>query len=148
VIYQTARRRVNKEVSKNQVVSERFCKCKNEMVFSETPSCSSHFVIAQYFWCERSNHWQHILACINQKKKDSPICQKCPQCEEEIFEIAAGRNLHELFGIQRRTIIEEAETDSRPKLKLKIRNEESESKPKLKLRSEDDSSENRNTGSG
>jgi len=150
VIFQKAAKRNNIEMAKNVIVSERFCKCKLEMVKSETPACTAHFVIAQFFWCERWQQWQHILSCINQKKKAIvPLaCEKCYQCEEEIFEIAAGRNLHELFGIQRKTMIEEAITVDRPKLKLKLKNEESTEKPKLKLRSADDTGEHRNTGSG
>lgn len=150
VIFQQAARRINIEMAKNVIVSERFCKHKLEMVKSETPSCTSNFVIAQFFWCEKWQQWQHFLACINQKKKaaTTTTCSKCYQCEEEIFEIAAGRNLHELFGIQRKTLIEQVESAERPKLKLKLSSEESAEKPKLKLRSTDDTGEHRNTGSG
>ncbi len=112
---------ISEELRKSIVISAtkkeymRYCRHVEDDVDSETASCK-HFVPYPYFWCDTFNYRLHLLQCLHRQKIRLFGCANCSQGQDDIMDVARGRDLYELFGVDRKIHLQNKKQE-KPKLR-------------------------------
>lgn len=68
-------------IKNDQVHNPRLCIAENREILSTDPICET-FVLAKYFYCDRTNHQITIRTCHQRKTREMDECRKCKQYEQ------------------------------------------------------------------
>ncbi len=71
----------SKLLKNDQVHNPRLCISENHEILSTDPICEN-FVLATYFYCDRTNHQITIQNCHQRKSRSMEECRKCKQYDQ------------------------------------------------------------------
>lgn len=96
-------RRLVMEAPKRKI-SHRYCREVQKEVTTESIACDK-FTPTDLFWCDRWSEWVHIIVCINHHNNKKLGCVTCSQYKQEVSDVARGRDLYRILGIERKNNI-------------------------------------------
>ncbi len=92
----------------------RYCRHVEHDVDGNTYSCE-HFAPYPLFYCNKFTYRLHLLQCLNRQKTKMEGCRRCSQADN-IVDVARGRDLYDLFGVDRRVHLQNKK-QKKPKLR-------------------------------
>jgi hypothetical protein len=102
------------QVSNTVKIYKRYCRHVEKDRQGEDVSCEN-FKPYHMFWCERFTYRLHLLQCLNRQRIKMEGCRNCPQADD-IMDVARGRDLYELFGVNRKVHLQNKK-QKKPKLR-------------------------------